>query len=55
MLLQPGVIVTIEPGLYYPEQEMGCRIEDTVYVHPDGTLEVLADYPHDLVLPIENA
>jgi len=55
VLLQPGVIVTIEPGLYYPEQEMGCRIEDTVYVHPDGTLEVLADYPHDLVLPIENA
>ena len=55
VLLQPGVIVTIEPGLYYPDQEMGCRIEDTVYVHPDGTLEVLADYSHDLVLPIENA
>jgi Xaa-Pro aminopeptidase len=53
--LQPGVIVTIEPGLYYPSQGMGCRIEDTVYVHLDGTIEVLGEYPHDLVLPIEEA
>lgn len=51
--LKPGVVVTIEPGLYYPEQGMGVRIEDTVYVHPDGQMEVLADYPHDLVLEIE--
>jgi Xaa-Pro aminopeptidase len=52
--LKPGVVVTIEPGLYYPEKEMGVRIEDTVYVHADGTIEVLAEYPHDLVLPIED-
>jgi Xaa-Pro aminopeptidase len=52
--LKPGVVVTIEPGLYYPEKEMGVRIEDTVYVHTDGTIEVLAEYPHDLVLPIED-
>ena len=51
--LIPGVIVTIEPGLYYPEQGMGCRIEDTVYIHEDGSIEVLAEFPHDLVLPIE--
>jgi Xaa-Pro aminopeptidase len=51
--LKPGVIVTIEPGLYYPSEGMGCRIEDTVYVHQDGTIEVLADYPHDLVLEIK--
>jgi Xaa-Pro aminopeptidase len=52
-LLKPGVIVTIEPGLYYPSQGMGCRIEDTAYIHPDGRIEVLAEYPHDLVLEIE--
>jgi Xaa-Pro aminopeptidase len=51
--LNPGVIVTIEPGLYYPEQGMGCRLEDSVYVTPDGKLEILAEYPYDLVLPIE--
>lgn len=52
-LLKTGVIVTVEPGLYYPDQGMGCRIEDTVYVHEDGRIEVLAEYPHDLVLPVE--
>lgn len=50
--LDPGVVVTIEPGLYYPERRLGCRLEDTVYVHPDGQIEVLAAYPHDLVLPV---
>ena len=52
--LKPGVVVTIEPGLYYPEKEMGVRIEDTVFVHPDGRIEVLADYSHDLILPIKD-
>ncbi len=49
-LLLPGSVITYEPGLYYPEQEIGVRIEDTVWVRPDGLLEVLAEYPKDLVL-----
>lgn len=53
--LRPGVVVTIEPGLYYPNKGMGVRIEDTVYVRPNGEIEVLADFPHDLVIPIQNA
>ncbi|MEK6256063.1 MAG: Xaa-Pro peptidase family protein [Chloroflexota bacterium] len=52
-LLKPGVVVTIEPGLYYPERGIGCRLEDTIYVHPDGEIEVLAEYPLDLVLPLD--
>jgi len=51
--LKAGVVVTIEPGLYYPEKEMGVRLEDTVYVHVDGKIEILAEYPYDLVLPLE--
>ena len=51
--LAPGSVVTIEPGLYYPEQGMGVRLEDTVWVRPDGELEILADYPLDLVLPVK--
>ena len=49
------MVVTIEPGLYYPERGMGVRLEDTIYVTPDGEIEVLAQYPLDLVLPIEEA
>jgi Xaa-Pro aminopeptidase len=51
-VLVPGVVTTIEPGLYYPEQDMGVRLEDTVWIRPDGTAETLADYPLDLVLPV---
>ena len=50
-----GVAVTIEPGLYYPSKGMGSRIEDTVYVNQEGTIELLTDYPYDLVIPIEEA
>jgi Xaa-Pro aminopeptidase len=49
-LLRPGVVVTIEPGLYYPERGMGVRIEDTYWVRPDGKVELLADYPYHFVL-----
>jgi Xaa-Pro aminopeptidase len=32
---------------------MGVRLEDTVWVRPDGRFEILADYPLDLVLPVK--
>jgi Xaa-Pro aminopeptidase len=50
--LAPGSVITVEPGLYYPERGLGVRLEDTVWVRPDGQFEVLADYPMDLVLPV---
>jgi Xaa-Pro aminopeptidase len=51
--LASGVVVTIEPGLYYPELGMGVRLENSVWVRPDGVMEVLAHYPLDLVLPMK--
>ncbi len=51
--LIPGVVVTIEPGLYYPKRGMGCRLEDTVLARPDGQFEIMAEYPYDLILPIQ--
>lgn len=53
--LDPGSVFTIEPGLYYPERGLGVRLENTVWVRPDGKMEVLADYPMDLVLPVKNS
>jgi Xaa-Pro aminopeptidase len=52
--LVPGSVFTIEPGLYYPDREMGVRLENSLWVRPDGQAEVLADYPLDLVLPVES-
>lgn len=51
--LKAGVVITSEPGLYYPERGMGFRIEDTLWVRPDGKIETLAEYPYDFVLPMK--
>jgi len=51
--LQPGNVITLEPGLYYPERGLGMRLEDTVWARPDGGFETLAEYPMDLVLPVK--
>ena len=54
-LLEPGMVFTIEPGLYYPDKGFGIRLEDTYYVKENGTIEKFVDYPLDLVLPINGS
>lgn len=50
--LQPFMVTTIEPGLYYPSKKVGIRLEDTYWMQPNHTLERLCEYPYDLVLPM---
>jgi Xaa-Pro aminopeptidase len=50
--LLPGHVITLEPGLYYPDRGMGCRIEDTLYLDEHGEVCNLTDYPYDLVVPM---
>ncbi len=50
--LLPGSVFTLEPGLYYPEQGYGIRLEDTYYVTEDGRFIRFADFPMDLVVPM---
>jgi Xaa-Pro aminopeptidase len=50
--LQPGNVISIEPGLYYPERGFGVRIEDLCYVDASGALVSLTDFHKELVLPL---
>jgi Xaa-Pro aminopeptidase len=34
--LQPGMVVTMEPGIYIPEENLGVRIEDDVLITDSG-------------------
>jgi len=36
--LDKGMVFTLEPGIYIPEERLGVRIEDMFYVEQDGTL-----------------
>ncbi|MEO8380858.1 MAG: Xaa-Pro peptidase family protein [Acidobacteriota bacterium] len=35
-IVEEGDVLTIEPGLYYPDRELGVRIEDTFVVREEG-------------------
>ena len=48
--LEPGMVITVEPGLYYPSRGLGVRIEDLVLVRPDGGFENLTPASYDLVI-----
>ena len=43
--LEPGMVITNEPGLYIDEEEIGIRIEDDLLITQDGCLVLSADIP----------
>lgn len=45
--LEPGMVLTVEPGIYLPEEGLGVRIEDDVLVTADG-YEMLSDFPREI-------
>jgi len=34
--LRPGMVITVEPGIYIPEENLGVRIEDDVLITESG-------------------
>ena len=44
---EPNMVVTVEPGIYIPEEQIGVRIEDDVLVTPSG-YRVLSSFPKEV-------
>ena len=45
--LQPGMVVTVEPGIYIPEENLGVRIEDDVLITDSGYKLLSERLPRD--------
>lgn len=45
--LQPGMVITIEPGIYIPEENLGVRIEDDVLITDSGYKLLSERLPRD--------
>jgi Xaa-Pro aminopeptidase len=50
--LNSGHIFTVEPGLYFPDEGMGCRLEDVLWIDQDGDVHNLTQAPYTLVVPM---
>lgn len=43
--LKAGWVMTVEPGIYIPEERMGIRLENTVLITEKGSRNLMSDIP----------
>jgi Xaa-Pro aminopeptidase len=46
--LEVGDVITIEPGVYIPEESLGVRLEDNYWIVEDGAVCLTEDLPKDI-------
>ncbi|WP_420582552.1 aminopeptidase P family protein [Reichenbachiella sp.] len=43
--VRSNTVVTVEPGIYIPEEHMGIRLEDNIVIQADKNLNLMKDIP----------
>jgi len=43
--IEPGMVFTVEPGIYIREESMGIRIENDVVIQEYGVLDLMKNIP----------
>lgn len=44
-VFEPGMVFTVEPGIYIPEENIGIRIEDDIVITEEGHLNLMQNIP----------
>lgn len=44
----PGMVFTVEPGIYLPEEGIGIRIENNLLITQDAPLDLMANIPREI-------
>ena len=42
---EPGWVITVEPGIYIPEEELGVRLENDILITPEGPIDLCSHVP----------
>jgi Xaa-Pro aminopeptidase len=43
--LEPGMVFTVEPGIYIREENMGIRLENDILITEDGHRDLMGHIP----------
>jgi Xaa-Pro aminopeptidase len=43
--IQPGWVLTVEPGIYLPDEGFAVRLENNIVVQESGNIDLMADIP----------
>lgn len=47
-ILEPGMIVTCEPGIYIHEEKIGIRLENDILITKTGNIDLMEDIPIEI-------
>ena len=47
VVLEPGMVITVEPGIYIEKEQLGVRIEDDIVITETG-YRMLSDFPKEI-------